>query len=105
MDILKKIKNMRLERDWSIYRLSEISGVSQSTLTNMFIRETLPSISTLTALCGAFGVTLSDFFSENTINGNYTDEEKSLILNYRGLDRKEKDAVTALVKKLNGKNN
>ena len=36
----------------------------QSTITNMFNRETLPSIVTLQSICNAFGITLSEFFKE-----------------------------------------
>ena len=36
MDVLKKINKLRIDRNWSVYRLSVESGVSQSTLTNMF---------------------------------------------------------------------
>ena len=65
MDILRKINKMRLDRNWSIYRLSVESDVPQSTLTNMFNRETLPSITTLEAICNAFDVSLSEFFKED----------------------------------------
>ena len=64
MDVLKRINQLRLERGWSIYRLSVKSGISQSTLTNMFNRETLPSITTLSLICDAFGISMAEFFSE-----------------------------------------
>ena len=53
MDALRKINRMRLERGWSIYRLSVESDLPQSTLINMFNRETQPSIATLEAICKA----------------------------------------------------
>ncbi len=62
IDILRKINKMRLDRNWSIYRLSVESEVPQSTLTNMFNRETLPSITTLSSICKAFNISLSEFF-------------------------------------------
>lgn len=65
MDVLKKINKMRLDRGWSVYRLSVESGIAQSTLTNMFNRETQPSITTLQLICDAFGITLADFFRED----------------------------------------
>lgn len=61
MNILKKINSMRLERGWSVYRLSVEADLPQSTMINMFNRETLPSLTTLESLCRAFGVTLSEF--------------------------------------------
>ncbi len=56
MDVLKRINQLRLDRNWSVYRLSVESGLPQSTITNMFNRETLPSIITLQALCDGFGI-------------------------------------------------
>ncbi len=66
MNVLKKINKLRMDRNWSIYRLSLESGIPQSTITNMFNRETLPSITTLEMLCRAFGISLSEFFAEDT---------------------------------------
>ncbi|MGN1316407.1 MAG: helix-turn-helix domain-containing protein [Acutalibacteraceae bacterium] len=66
MDVLKRINQLRLDRNWSVYRLSVESGLPQSTITNMFNRETLPSIVTLQALCDGFGITMAEFFTEET---------------------------------------
>ena len=63
MDVLDKIRCLLSERGWSVYKLSEQSGVAQSTLSNMFNRCNLPSVTTLEAICKGFGITLSEFFS------------------------------------------
>ncbi len=65
MDILKRIKTLQNERGWTNYQLAQEAAMTQSTITNMFARKTLPSITTLTAICNAFGITLSEFFNEN----------------------------------------
>lgn len=98
MNILKKINKMRLDRGWSIYRLSVESGVSQSTLTNMFNRETLPSITTLEYLCTAFGITLSEFFAES----NHTDylDDKELLSIYHSISDESKECISKLLKEL-----
>jgi len=102
MDILKRINQMRLDRNWSIYRLSVESGIAQSTLTNMFNRETLPSITTLECLCEAFGISLSVFFAEGTgeIQPN---DEKELISLYAGVSDEAKQAVLSLLRELQKK--
>lgn len=48
-----------------MYKLAKLSGVSQSTLSNMFSRNNDPSISTLEDICRAFGITLSQFFADD----------------------------------------
>ncbi len=42
MDVIKRLNSMRLERNMSVYRLAELSGINQSTLANTFSRGTVP---------------------------------------------------------------
>ncbi len=97
MDILKRINELRKERNWTIYRLADESGVSQSTLSNMFSRETLPSISTLEQLCGAFNITLSQFFEEDQ------GQENEFSRKFNMLSNREKNVVLELIDLLNKK--
>ena len=84
--------------------LAQEAGLTQSTVLNMFSRGTQPSIKTLTAICFAFGITLSEFFAEDgdimgadkCLSGN----EKELIEMYRNLSEKDKNAVMFLINKL-----
>ena len=97
MDVLRKINKLRLERNWSVYKLSVASGISQSTLTNMFNRETLPSITTLECICDAFEITMSDFFEDE--QESKTDESELLSL-FRRVDESGKKAVLAILQEL-----
>lgn len=65
MDIIEKLKEMMTERAWSEYRLAKESSLPQSTIANIFHRNTLPSVPTLKIICDAFGITLSQFFAED----------------------------------------
>ena len=47
MDVLDRLRRLMYERDWTEYRLAKESGLSQSTISNMFYRNTIPSIPTL----------------------------------------------------------
>ena len=99
MDILKRIRDLMEERDWSIYRLAIESGLTQSTISNMFNRKTDPSIKTLEALCDAFHITLSDFFREE--EGTPIDlQKKELLESFSRLSQREKDALLTLVRSL-----
>lgn len=101
MDILKRIEELRDERGWSNYRLSEEAKLDNSIINNMFKRRTMPSMLTLTALCEAFDLTLSQFFNEDKTVIILSNDEKDLILQYRKLDKKNKNAVNTLVNELN----
>ena len=99
MDILEKIDKLRIEKGWTLYKLAEESMITQSTLSNMFIRKTQPSIATLTNICNGLNISLSEFFADNTLPT--TIEEKILIENYRLLSPKNKKVVKNLIKDLN----
>ena len=94
-DILNKIDRLRTERNWSIYKLAEEAGLTQSTVANMFARGTLPSIKTLEALCSALGISLSEFFAED----NSSNLEDTMIINaYNKLSQRDKRIIKSLLK-------
>ncbi|MBQ8425942.1 MAG: helix-turn-helix transcriptional regulator [Clostridia bacterium] len=95
MNILERINELRNNLGWSLYKLSEESGVSQSTLSNMFVRRTNPNIATLSMICDALGITLSDFFADT--GSTFSSEELLLLSNFRKLDKKEKNIVLSLI--------
>lgn len=97
MDVIERIEELRNKRGWSVYKLATEAGLTQSTLTNMYARGTYPSIPTLTAICEALGVTLSQFFSSHTNETVLSDDETELIGAYRLLSARNKKAVKSLV--------
>lgn len=64
MDAKARIRELMAERKWSEYRLAIASGLSQSTVANIFNRNTTPSVATLERICAGFGITLAQFFAE-----------------------------------------
>ena len=99
MDILDKIIKLKEEKGWSMYKLAEESMLTQSTLSNMFTRRSDPSISTLSKICNAFGITMSEFFMESNTAPESADE-LLLLNNYRKLSPKNKEAVKNLISNL-----
>ncbi len=87
MDVIKKLTELRLERNISVYRLSELTGINQSTLANTFSRGTIPSIKHLEIMCDALGVTLSQFFAQDEEMFYLSKKEIELINNYRKLPK------------------
>lgn len=80
MDILNKITEMRLEKGWTEYELAERSELTQSTISSWYRKNLIPSISSLEHICSAFGISLSQFFNENTDSSNSLTEEQQKIL-------------------------
>lgn len=93
MEVLEKIETLRKEKGWSINYLAMESGLTQSTLNNLYSRNTEPKISTLRAICGAFGITLSDFFKEE-------EKEDELVRRVKCLSLENKKALLQIVKNL-----
>ena len=75
MDVIQRIDMLMKERNWSEYKLAAMSGLSSSTIANMHRRNTVPSISTLEAICSAFGISLAQFFTEDDNTVRLNDEQ------------------------------
>ena len=99
MDILKRIYELRNKKGWTMYKLAEECMLTQSTLANMYARNTLPSLTTLISICNGLGITPSEFFCENDKDMKLVYDEKFLVL-YNKLTKKEKDAVLSLMENL-----
>lgn len=89
MDIQKKIKEMMADRGWTDYRLCKESGLSASTVANMFNRNNSPTLPTLEAICGAFGITLSQFFAEDNVI-SLTEEQLRLLSSWGRLSEEQR---------------
>lgn len=97
MDIIAKLNKLRLERNMSVYRLAELSELSQSTLANTFSRGTIPSLRNLEALCDTLGVTLAQFFTEDETLVRLTPEEADFFAAYKKLPPAVKRSVNEIV--------
>lgn len=100
MDVIAKLNKLRLERNLSVYRLAELTGINQSTLANTFSRGTIPSIQTLESLCKAMGVTMSQFFAENDTQITLSKNQKQLLDSYNKLTPELQDCITEMVSSL-----
>lgn len=96
MDVLKHIEDLQHERGWSTYKLAEMSGLTGSTLTNMFNRKTLPSLTTLYALCDAFEITMSEFF-QTLETDEPTPDELNMLKKFRQLNYERKRIVKDII--------
>ena len=88
------------EHHWSDYRLAAESGLSASTIANMRRRNTVPSITTLEAICNAFGITLSQFFYENDNLVELTPEQKQFFDAWVLLTQEQKNLLSELIKEM-----
>lgn len=99
--VLKRITQLRKDRNWTLYRLAKESDISYSTLSNTFHRGNVPSVSTLIRLCEGFGITLSEFFDEDgTMPKQLTVSDQQLLADFHHLPRSDKKLVIAYMQGL-----
>ena len=100
MDTHQKLRKLLTDRGWTEYRLSKECGLSESTIANIFKRNTLPSISTLETICKGFGITVSQFFAEGDMV-EITPELKELFDSWVTLTVEQKNVVLQMIRTLN----
>ena len=104
MDTHERLRELLNERGWTAYRLAKYCGLSESTVSNLFRRNTLPSIDTLEAVCNGFGITLAQFFAEKEMI-EVTPELQELIECWKPLTPEQKTAMLQMIRAMsrNGK--
>lgn len=100
MDICAQLRKLMEERGWTEYRLARESGLSQSTLANIFNRHALPSIPTLEAICNAFHISLSQFFAQDDMV-ELTPELKELLDAWMFLTPELKSSTLHMLRAIN----
>lgn len=102
MDTHARLRELMRKRGWTAYRLAKESGLSESTLANIFKRNTVPSITTLETICAAFGISLAQFFAENEMV-ELTPELKKLFDHWVSLTLEQKQAALQMLQAVSAK--
>ena len=97
MDVHERLRRLLDERGWSEYRLSRESGLSESTIANIFRRNAYPSIPTLAIICEGMGITISQFFAENEMV-ELSPELKEPFIGWASLTPDQKLVVSQMIK-------
>lgn len=100
MNVTDKIKLLAKDRGWSEYRLVKESGLATSTIANIYHRNTIPSIPTLEVLCATFGITLSQFFSNNDMVA-LSAEQNELLSLWAKLSDEQRKVLFSLMNTMN----
>lgn len=100
MDVHQRLRQLLKERNWTEYRLAKECGLSESTLANIFRRNTMPSIPTLESICNGFGITLSQFFCEGQMV-EMTSELEALFFSWVNLTPSQKVAALQMLQAMN----
>ena len=99
MDYGKRLKQIRESKQISVYKLAQDVGMSQGHISDLENGRNVPTIDTLKRLLAPFGITLSEFFNENSEVSILN--EKELVAQFRTLPDDKADLALQLVQALN----
>lgn len=99
-NILNKLDKLRKEKGISIFKLTELAGLSENTIYNWYNKGSKPTIEALKAVCDVLNVSLSCFFAE-TLNESISAQEEELLTLFRPLTPVQKELCIQLLVELN----
>lgn len=94
--IADRILELCEQKNMTQYELSKRSGLTQSSISNLMNRGSMPQINTIDKLCKGFGITLSQFFAK----GEYpdlTEEQQKVLDEWESLSYREKETVKTIL--------
>ncbi len=105
MDAKKRIKQLMAQKNITEYRLAKLSGLSQSTISNIFVRNTAPTLPTIEAICNGFGISLAQFFAEEDKESPVflSPEQRELFDDWISLTDEQKFLIQQIIKSYTNK--
>ena len=89
--ILERIAQLRRDRNWTEYRLSLESKIPQTTISSWYKKKLVcrhPVVQV--KICGAFGISMAQFFSESGQYPDLTSQQEKLLHEWRTLSNKQR---------------
>ena len=96
MNIGEKITYYRKKKNYSVNKLANLAGISQSYLRDIELGNKNPTIEFLSYICEALNISLKDFFDDDTPSLLHD----PLICHIYQLSPKQKDALLTLLNTL-----
>lgn len=98
MDAKERIDQLRIQRKWSLYRLSQEIGVSSTTVYSWYNENNFnPSRKTIADACIAFGISESEFYSCIDVE-TVTNKEALILEIFRKIPDENKDQAISILK-------
>ncbi|HIU56631.1 MAG TPA: helix-turn-helix transcriptional regulator [Candidatus Ornithomonoglobus merdipullorum] len=100
MDIAERLRTVRKSKNISVYRLSQMSGISETHIRDLERGDRNPSFDTLSRLAKPLGLSLSELFNESDTAAFLTKDEKELVECFRMLSQDKADSLLRFLKTL-----
>lgn len=99
INVLERITELRENKHWTEYQLAEHSGLTQSTISSWYRKGILPTLPSLERVCTAFGISLSQFFYDPTIESSpINSKQKQLLDASSSLNNEQYEALICFLK-------
>lgn len=100
MDIHARIKQLCSQKKWSLSKLAKEAGLSETTVYDWFNENHyMPSLRAIEDICGAFEITLSEFYTDIEVD-KLSDKELKLLETFKALSEKRQDALLIVAQTL-----
>lgn len=97
MDVHTRITTLREERGFSVNKLANLAGISQSFLREIELGVKKPGIDTLSYICDALHISMRDFFDDEELSK----KEDELMQEINKLTMSQRCALLKFLKTLN----
>lgn len=94
MDVAKRITQLRTEKNITVNKLANLSGLSQGFVRQVELNNQNPTVASLSLICEALDISLSDFFLET----EPPDRQKLIEKLHQNIAGLENDELNALIK-------
>lgn len=101
MEIGKKLRKLREDKNMSMYRLTQITGVSGHHIKGIEEGTRQPTIETLNRLAAALGSSLAELFNDDMKCTYLSEDERRLVENFRRLSDEKANALLNMSDVLN----
>lgn len=101
MDMIKRIDELCQKRQISKYRLSQLTGISQSAFSKMSRQQSSLTVENIERICRALGISMAQFFAENNEYPDLTEKQQLLLNHWELLPEPKRDFVIEITERLN----
>lgn len=95
-----KINRLCEKHHMTQYELAKRAGMTQSSVSNLMSRGTVPTLGTLEKICKGFGITLAQFFTEEGVFPDLSEEQQEMLNAWETLSTKEKATLMKILESI-----
>ena len=93
-----RIKELCDKQQITKYRLSQMTGVTQTVLSRIIKGENVPTIQTIEKICFALNISLAQFFAKAENPPDLTAEQREIIETWNGLNPEERERLMKIIR-------